>query len=86
MNRRYTKTEVYDSIKSYCCTNSSGVSDMVKLDETPDVIKHSCVQTGVTFLQSLVWNVPIPEEYYIQVPFYYCSCCGKLYVKNNIYE
>ena len=83
---RFSKSEVYNAIQCNCY-NQTGitVSTMVKIDEFPDTLRHSCFNTGVTFLQQYIWQVP-SEFGYIDVPYYFCPQCGKLFVYNHIYD
>ena len=84
--RRFTKAEVYQAIQEYCyqCT-AVMVSEMVKIEDFPDALRHSCFETGVAYLPKYIWRVPI-EYGFVEVPYYFCSRCGKLYVSKYIYE
>lgn len=84
--RRIPKAEVYQAIQTHCCQQTGvPVSIMEKIDEFPDKLRHSCLNTGVTELQQYTWNVQ--SEYgVIDVPFYFCKACGKLFVSNTVYD
>lgn len=77
-NGHITKTQV----KQYfdmCIANTYGVPRVyVKLDDTSaPFIKHPCVaQKKLVMLNRQI--VPVPELG-MQLPYYVCTCCGKLY-------
>lgn len=84
--RRFSKAEIYEAI-ACDCFNKTGVqvSTIVKLEECPSSLRHSCFATGVIALPQYLWQVP--SEYGdIYVPYYFCPQCGKLYIEKNIYE
>ena len=84
--RRYTKAEIYQAIQEYCYSQTGVmVTSMVKIDDTVDSLRHSCFYTGVVNLQKNNWQVP-SEFGFINVPFYFCDKCGKLFVYNHIYD
>lgn len=84
--RRIPRAEVYQAIQMYCCQQTgTPVSIMEKIEEFPDKLRHSCLNTGVVELEQYNWKVP--SDYgEIGVPFYFCPVCGKLFVSNNIYD
>lgn len=84
---RYTRTQVVEAIANYCA-NYSGkmISQIVNIEETPDNIRHSCIDTGITFLPKMEWSVPCEDIPNLTLPFYFCSCCGKLFVYRHLYD
>ena len=86
MFRRLSKSEVYQAIQT-ACVQSTGVyvSNIVRIEETPMSLRHSCYDTGVTFIPQNLWRVPT-EYGCVDVPYYFCPYCGKLFVYNNIYD
>lgn len=84
--KRYTRAEVCQCIQMSCYqTTGVPISNIVKLEDTPLQLRHSCFYTGVTFLPQLLWQVP-SEMGVINVPYYFCEKCGKLYMYNHIYD
>lgn len=84
--KKYSKSEIIEAIQIYCfqMTNSQ-VSSVVRLEDFENTLRHSCVYTGVTFLPQYIWKVP--SEYgVVEVPYFFCPLCGKLYVYNHIYD
>lgn len=84
--KRFTKSEVYQAIQMDCY-NKTGVmvSSVVKIEDCPNTLRHSCFLTGVTFLPQYIWQVPT-DTGFVNVPYYFCSKCGKLFVYNHIYD
>lgn len=62
------------------------VTQTVGIDEYPDSLRHSCYQTGVIFLPRYEIPVDTGEGYTIPFYYYYCGCCGKLFVQKHLYE
>lgn len=61
------------------------VSCFEKIDEFPEMLRHSCVATGVTFLSRNTYT--LPQGYDVQVvPVYFCQCCGKVYLPANLQD
>lgn len=84
--KRFTKAEIYQAIQMSCYQNTGMmVSEMVKLEDCPSTLRHSCFNTGVAFLPQYIWQVPT-EYGYTEVPYYFCPQCGKLYAYKHIYE
>lgn len=48
-----------------------------KIEEIPQELRHSCLQTGVTKLPLQYYNI---IEAGIQIPYYFCNYCGTLYI------
>lgn len=78
--RRMPKYQVYDMITAYVQQQTGvAVTKLQKITETPEVFRHSCVQTGITTVQRCIYTVQsmgMP----VTIPFYFCPSCGKLYV------
>ena len=84
--RRFTKSEVYQAIQMDCYQKTGvTVTSMVKIEDCLNSFRHSCFLTGVTFLPQYIWQVPT-EYGAVDVPYYFCPQCGKLFVYNHIYD
>lgn len=84
--RRYTRAEIYQAIELYCYQSTGvAVTSVVKIEDNPTQLRHSCFATGVTNLPQYSWQVP-SEFGAINVPYYFCSKCGKLFVYKHIYD
>lgn len=84
--RRYSKSEVIQAIQMHCYQQTGvSVSNVVRLEETPSTLRHSCMETGIAHLPTYNWQVPT-EYGSVNVPFYFCDKCGKLYVYSHIYD
>lgn len=84
--KRFTRAEVYQAIQLHCYQQTGvPVTNTVKLEDTPTQLRHSCFSTGITFLQQYTWQV-LSDLGVINVPYYFCEKCGKLYVYNHIYD
>lgn len=78
--RRLTKAEILTmvqyqaQIRYNCCPMTT-----IKIQETRDCIRHSCPQTGIVLLPMEV--AQIESDYgMIEIPYYMCQTCGKLYI------
>ena len=71
------KAFALDCLRAYvvqlCQVN---ISSEVKLEETPNLIKHACLPCKVSRLPVNQYTIP---EFGISIPFYFCKGCGKLY-------
>lgn len=77
---RVPKYQVYDAIALYVMQSTGvGVKQMQKIKEAPDAFRHSCVQTGITILQRNVYRLQSGGTI-VQIPFYFCTSCGKLFI------
>lgn len=79
---RINKASVMQYIQSYVINLTQvPISKVEKIDETPDILRHACVEVGdVSYLQ--VNKFPI-QELGIYVMFYFCKACGKLYIQKD---
>lgn len=83
--RRYTKREIYQMIQMACYQSTGvNVSSVIKIEDAVPQLRHSCLYTGVCFLPQYVWQVPTDTSV-INIPYYFCTKCGKLFIYNNIY-
>lgn len=86
VQKRYSKAEIYQAIQQYCYQQTGVVvTNMVRIDDSVSNLRHSCLTTGVTYLPKYIWQVP-SEMGVIEVPYYFCPQCGKLFVYNHIYD
>ena len=77
---RVTKPEIYQYLRDICYKDYGVVvSEIVRIDEIPNYIRHSCVNTGVILLNPITINITIRENYMV-ITFYICRACGKLYL------
>lgn len=76
---KLTKGQVIDNLSTYVF-NQTGVlvSKVEKIEEMPQTLRHSCVATGVVTLGQFIFTYPSPQGY-INLPFFFCNKCGKLY-------
>ena len=57
------------------------ISRVEKIEETPNMLRHACAEVGdVSYLQMNNFSVP---ELGINVSFYFCTACGKLYIQKD---
>lgn len=76
---KYTRQQMLDGLRNYvimCNQGRIAISKEEKIDETPQLLRHACAECGVSHLQMLMFNIP---EAGIQIPFYFCTACGKLF-------
>ena len=76
---KYTRAQMLDGLRNYVIMCNNGrvpISKEEKLEETPQLLRHACAECGVSQLQMLTFNIP---EAGIQIPFYFCTACGKLF-------
>ena len=82
-----TKGQVLQCLQnelSVFSVNNGGVavSTMVKIDESPEVLRHACVNGGISHLQRQIYSCQTPVGV-VQVPYFFCGICGKLFVYND---
>lgn len=78
--RRVTKSMLIDET-IYRVQNMYNVqvTNTVRLSETAQSIRHSCIYTGISILP--MYTLQIATDYgYIDVYYYFCVSCGKLYI------
>lgn len=83
---RVTRSQAVSAMQNDIMANGYNISQTVKIDETPDCIRHACAYKGVTFLQRQSYGVPTEDMGVIDLPWYFCEQCGKLYVYNSLYD
>lgn len=59
-----------------------GVSQIVKIDECPDSVRHACMMGGISWLPKNIYSVQT-EYGVLQIPYYFCLTCGKLFIYND---
>lgn len=82
---KYTRQQMLDGLRNYVIMANQGrvpISKEEKIEETPQVLRHACADCGVSYLQMLTFNIP---EAGVQIPFYFCTACGKLYYYKDFY-
>lgn len=74
---RYSKQQIIQGLRDYVVNNTQVPINMeVKIDEAPDLLRHACSYAGVSKLSVNHFYVP---EMGIDIPFYFCMACGKLF-------
>lgn len=68
----YVKNEVYATYGVYPET-------VIYIEEVPEIIRHSCVNTGITTLPRRMTCINT-QDGVLDVPYFVCPVCGKLYV------
>lgn len=73
----YTRGQYIDGLRAYVM-NSSGIqiTSEERIDETPSLLRHACAASRISMLPICYFNVP---ETGVQIPFYFCMSCGKLF-------
>ena len=76
---KLTKGQIIDNLSGYVY-NQTGVlvSKVEKIEEMPQTLRHSCVYTGVITLNKFTYSYASPQGY-VDLPFFFCDKCGKLY-------
>ena len=79
---RINRASIMQYIQNYVINLTQvPISKVEKIEETPDVLRHACVEVGdVSYLQANKFPVP---ELGIYVMFYFCTACGKLYIQKD---
>lgn len=76
---KYSRQQMLEGLRNYVINCNQGrvmISREEKLEETPQLLRHACADCGISYLQMLTFNIP---EAGIQIPFYFCTSCGKLF-------
>ena len=58
-------------------TTGCRIMKETKIDETPNLLRHCCVQCGISQLPKNDYPIPAIG---VSVPYYFCRCCGSLYI------
>lgn len=84
---RYTRTEVVNTIVQNLINGGMPVSETKNIEDTPQRLRHACAYspTLVSFLDRNSMAVPDEMIPNLELPFYYCPYCGKLYVYRHLY-
>lgn len=86
---RFTRAQVVNAIIEQCGTVLGiQVSEVKHIEETPQRLRHACAYSPnlIEYLDMIPFSVPdemIPD---LNLPFYVCPHCGKLYVYKYLYE
>lgn len=76
-NIRLTKGMVLSELRTYVSSSTNTcISKEERLEETPNTLRHACAYNKVSFLPIMYFNLP---AFNFSTPYFYCSCCGKLY-------
>lgn len=80
MPPKLPKYRILEMLSQYVQANTGmAVQCVEKIHEAPDMIRHSCVPMGITTLQRYVFTAQSGWDM-LQIPFYFCPQCGKLFV------
>ena len=79
---RHTKAEIIQGLRDYVvCNTGMPITVEVKIDETPDLLRHACASSGVSKLTMCHFYV---YDIGLDIPFYFCMSCGKLFYPRDI--
>ena len=79
---KVTKAQVIQGLRDYVISSTQmPINAEVKIDETPDVLRHACAGAGVSKLSMCHFYVYATG---LDVPFYFCMSCGKLFYPRDI--
>lgn len=74
---RYSRGQMLQGLRDFVVNISqTAISREERIEDTPQVLRHACAPSGVSGLG--VNHFPIPEMN-VNIPFYFCKSCGKLY-------
>jgi len=64
---------------------ASGVSQTVKIEETPASLRHACTMGGISYLPKNMYTCDLSGGYGqpVSIPYYFCSVCGKFFIYND---
>jgi hypothetical protein len=76
-NIKYTRSQIIQGLRDYVI-NMSGViiNKEERIEDTPQLLRHACAEAKVSYLSINYFMIP---EMCMQVPFYFCTACGKLF-------
>lgn len=81
--RKPSVSEVYRNLAQYVCSVTGTMPvTTIKLEETPQKMRHACIEAGISNLEKNIYSVP---EFGITVEYYYCKACCKLFVQGEVY-
>ena len=77
---RVSKAEITDRIlNAIQIKHNFAINKVIDIGETPDVIRHSCIETGISILERQTIIIPM-EHRGIEIPYYICPVCCSLYI------
>lgn len=77
---RLSKGAIYQMVQDYCYSQTGvAVSKLEKIEECPSSVRHACLNGGIQFLPQYYLTIPSANGN-IVVYYYFCQCCGKLFV------
>ena len=79
---RVNKATIIQAIQDYvvCCTQKP-ITQVIKIEEIDSKFRHACAEFGdVSFLDVNYFPVP---QLGIQVAYYFCLSCGRLYIQKD---
>lgn len=80
--RPRTKTEIQRAIEMHCASGTGvSVSKVVKIEESPEFVRHICPNGGIQYLSRDVFTVQVSQYQIEHIPFYFCQYCGKLFIQ-----
>ena len=72
------KRDVTEMLKDYIFQNTGVyVSNIIKIEDEPDTLRHCCIQSGISNLPKNNFFVYGTD---ISTTFYFCKTCGNLYL------
>ena len=78
---RYTKSQIIQCLRDCACQYYKRyITSEEKLEDMPSQLRHACAEAGISFLP--LGQFPVPEMG-LTVPYYFCTCCGKLFYVND---
>jgi hypothetical protein len=81
-NVKYTRAQIIQGLRDYVMNNSGVmISKEEKIDDTPQLLRHACAEAKISQLGINYFYVP---EMGLQIPFYFCTACGKLFYPREV--
>lgn len=79
---KMNKQQCLEQLKNYVfmCTQKM-VVNVIKIPEVPDVLRHACVDCGISNLPKNNFCI---QEIGFQMEFFFCKGCGNLYIPQDI--
>lgn len=81
--KHFSKSEILEALKYYI-TNQTNIypTKIVKLDDYPQLVPHACVNGKV---QKLIPNTFTLSEIGVQITYWFCMYCGKLFILKDAF-
>lgn len=80
--RKPSVSEIYRNLAQYVCSVTGTMPvNTIKLAETPQKMRHACVEAGISNLEKNLYCIP---EFGITIEYYYCKSCCTLYVQGEV--